>query len=109
MGFFTPDTVDDALKQIGKMNSEMRAISALIHLNYNMIDGRNRDKIKSHLANAIHYADKYEKIKRHLSEMDKIMLLGDTVDVWNGERVGVLIWETYFRNTTSKLYDDLNY
>ncbi len=101
--------MEDALKQIEKMNSEIRAISALIHLNYNLIDGRNKDKIRSHLANAIRHADKYEKIKRNLSEMDKIMLLGDSVDVWNGERVGVPIWEMYFRNVTSKLYDDTNY
>lgn len=32
MGFFTKDTPADALKQLEKINQEMRAISALIHL-----------------------------------------------------------------------------
>ena len=109
MGFFTPYTKDNALKQIDKINAEMRAISASIHLNYNMIDGRNRNKIKSHFINAVHYAKKYDKIKQNLSEMDRIMLMGATVDVWNGERVGVLMWETYFMNVTNQLYKDLNY
>lgn len=109
MGFFSKDTEADALKQIEKINTEMRAISALVHLNYNMIDGRNRNQIKSHFNNIVRYGNKYDRIKQNLSEMDRIMLMGATVNVWNGERVGVFTWETYFRNVTTKLYDDLNY
>lgn len=36
MGLFSSDTEADALRQIEKINSEMRAISALIHLNYDI-------------------------------------------------------------------------
>lgn len=108
MGFFSPDTEADALKQIEKINSEMRAISALIHLNYNMIDGRNRNQIKSHFSNIVRYGSKYDRIKQNLSEMDRILMMGATVDVWNGERVGVLMWESYFRNTMEYLYQNLN-
>ena len=109
MGFFLPDTEADALKQIEKINSEMRAISALIHLNYDMIDGRNRHQIKSHFANIVRYGNKYDRIKQSLSEMDRMLMMRATVDVWNGERVGVLMWESYFRNTMEYLYQNLNY
>ncbi len=109
MGFFSPDTEADALKQIEKINSEMRAISALIHLNYNMIDGRNRNRIKFHLTNALRYAAKYYRIKQNLPELDRMMFMGATVNVWNGERVGVFMWETYFENVTKQLCIDLNY
>ena len=109
MGFFLPDTEADALKQIEKINSEMKAISALIHLNYDMIDGRNRHQIKSHFANIVRYGNKYDRIKQSLSEMDRMLMMGATVDVWNGERVGVLMWESYFRNTMEYLYQNLNY
>lgn len=87
----------------------MRAISSLIHLNYGMIDGRNRDKIKSHLNTIFSYANKYDKIKNNLSEFDRMMMLGATVDVWNGERVGVIMWEQYFRNVCKKLKEDIDY
>lgn len=109
MGFFTFDTEADALKQIEKINSEMRAINALIHLNYDMIDGRNRSQIKYHFSNIVRYGSKYDRIKQNLSEMDRILMMGATVDVWNGERVGVLMWESYFRNTMEHLYQELNY
>lgn len=109
MGFFSPDTEADALKQIEKINSEMRAISALIHLNYNMIDGRNRTQIKLHLTNAFRYAAKYDRIKRNLPDLDRMMLMGATVNVWNGERVGVFTWEIYFENVTKQLCIDLDY
>ena len=109
MGFFSKDTEADALKQIEKINREMREISALIHLNYNMIDGRNRSKIKLHYNIIVGYAHKYDRIKANLSEMDRVMLMGATVDVWNGERVGVFTWETYLRNTLNQLHNDINY
>lgn len=109
MGFFSPDTEADALKQIEKINTEMRSISALIHLNYDMIDGRNRNQIKSHFTNIIRYGKEYDRIKQNLSEMDRMLMMGATVDVWNGERVGVLMWESYFRDTMEYLYQNLNY
>ena len=88
MGFFSPDTEDDALKLVDRINVEMRAISASMHLNYNMIDGRNRSVCRNHYNNIINYAKKYEKIKNNLSVFDRGMMMGATVGVWNGERVG---------------------
>ena len=109
MGFFSKDTEDDALKMVGKINSEMRAISASVHLNFNMIDGRNRNVCRSHYNNILSYTRKYERIKENLSEFDRVMLLGATVDVWNGERVGLIMWEQYLRNVLGKLHQDINY
>ena len=109
MGFFSKDTEADALKQIEKINREMRKISASVHLNYNMIDGRNRSEIRQHYNIIVGYAQKYDRIKANLSEMERIMLMGATVDVWNGERVGVFTWETYLKNTLKRLNQDINY
>ena len=109
MGLFSLETEADALKQIEKINTEMRAISALIHLNYDIIDGRNRSQIKSHFTNIIRYRNKYDRIKQNLSEMHRMLMMGATVDLWNGERVGVLMWESYFRDTMEYLYQNLNY
>ncbi|MBD5239650.1 MAG: hypothetical protein HDS64_07790 [Bacteroidales bacterium] len=109
MGFFSPDTEEDALKLVDKINVEMRAISASMHLNYNMIDGRNRSVCRNHYNNIISYVKKYEKIKNNLSEFDRGMMMGATVDVWNGERVGLIMWEQYLRNVLPRLHQDINY
>jgi hypothetical protein len=109
MGLFTHYTESDALAQIAAINREMRQISASIHLNYNMIDGRNRNTVRQSLSNIRSYIAKYEKIKRNLSEYERIMFLGATVDVWNGERVGVIMWETHLQNTVSQLNNEVNY
>lgn len=109
MGFFSPDTEKDALRQVDKINSEMRAISASIHLNYNMIDGRNRDICRRHYDNILRFINKYERIKHNLPEFELGMMMGATVDVWNGEKVGLIMWEEYLRNVVSRLYQDLNY
>ena len=109
MGFFTKDTPADALKQLEKINQEMRAISALIHLNYNMIDGRNRDKIRIHFNNVVNYGSKYDRIKNNLSICDKLDLELMQMPLWNGEDGNVLNWEFYFKMTLEQLYKDINY
>ncbi len=109
MGFFSRGTKEGALKQIGKVNSEMRAISAAMHLNYNMIDGRNRNEVSIHYNNIVRYIQKYEREKNDLSEIDCLFFLGETVDVWNGERVDVFTWETYVHIILHKLSIELNY
>lgn len=109
MGLFTSKTEADALKLVDKINTEMRAISASVSLNFNMIDGRNRNVCRSHYNNIIGYVQKYERIKNSLSEIDRAMLLGATVDVWNGEREGIIMWEHYLRNVLVRLNQDINY
>ena len=63
MGWFTPDTEQDAFRIIEKINSEMVAINASMHQNKNMIDGRNRSKCRSHFNNTISLMRKYERKK----------------------------------------------
>lgn len=109
MGWLTPDTEQDAFRTIEKINSEMRAINASMHQNYNMIDGRNRSKCRTHFNNIISLTRKYERIKSNLSEMDRVMMLGATVDVWNGERTGVVMWEHYLSNVLEYLNREINY
>jgi hypothetical protein len=109
MGFFTKDTPADALKQLEKINQEMRAISALIHINYNMIDGRNRDKIRTHFNNIVNYGSKYDRIKNNLSICDKLDLELMQMPLWNGEDGNVVKWEMYFKMTIDQLYKDINY
>ncbi|MBQ4633382.1 MAG: hypothetical protein IJB46_08585 [Prevotella sp.] len=109
MGFFTKDTPAYALRQLEKINQEMRAISALIHLNYDMIDGRNRDKIKEHYNNIIRYGLKYDRIKNNLSIYDKLELEGLQMPLWNGEDGNVLNWEIYFKITLNRLHENINY
>lgn len=109
MGLFSQDTEVDALKLVDKINTEIRAINASMHLNYNMIDGRNRSVCGNHFNNIVSYTKKYERIKNNLSEFDRRMLLGATVDVWNGERVGIIMWEQYLRNVLQRLNQDINY
>lgn len=109
MGFFTKDTEADALKKIESINREMQEISASMHLNYDMIDGRNRSKIKGHYNKIVSYLKSYERIKSNLSEMDRVMLLGATVNLWNGEQVGVLMWELHISDILRKLNNEINY
>ncbi len=109
MGFFSKGTKEGALKQIEKVNVEMRAISASMHLNYNMIDGRNNNEVRSHYNNIIRYIQKYEREKNDLSEIDRLFFIGETVDVWNGERVDIFTWETYVHNVLRQLSIELNY
>ncbi len=107
MGLFSPDTEKDALKQIEKINREMRAISASIHRHDGLICYENRSELINHYDNVIDHVHKYEKVKSNLSEMDRVLLMGATVDVWNGERVGVFMWEHYLNNVLPRLYNDL--
>lgn len=109
MGFFSPDTEADALKIVDKINSEMRSISASMHLNFNMIDGRNRNKCRTHYNNILSYIKKYERIKNNLSNFDRTLMMGATVNVWNGEQTGLIMWEQYLRNVLPLLHRDINY
>ena len=109
MGFFSKDTEVDALNQIEKINRDMREISATIHLNYNMIDGRNRRKLQLLYSSVVSKVRKYERIKNNLSDFEQGMLLGAPITVWNGEQTGVLMWESYLRDTLQQLAKDINY
>jgi hypothetical protein len=109
MGLFSQDTAADAMKCIEKVNEELRAISALMHHNYNMIDGRNRDKIIPHYNNIIKNVRKYEKIINNLSMYDKLELQCTKIYLWNGEYNDVTAWEFKLPLVLHQLERDINY
>lgn len=108
MPLFRRYTEDDAIKQINNINHEMRAISALLHLAGGDVTASNRDAIIKHLQTIVQYGKKYDKVKASFSSMDHTLFMGATVDVWNGEQVGVFKWEFYFRQTMDHLIHELN-
>lgn len=65
-------------------------------------------KLNLHFNNIVRYTQKYERIKRDMSDIDNLFFQGETVDVWNGERVDVFTWETYLFNVMKKLSNELN-
>ena len=109
MGFFTKDTKEDALKQLNKINQELRAINASMHLNYNMIDGRNRSKVREHFNKIINYRSKYYRIKRSFPILEQLELEATPFDLWNGECKDVTAWEFYFEMLFEQLQRDINY
>lgn len=108
MGFFSQYTEADAFKQIENVNSGMRAINAIIHSSGGHIGYGNRTAIRPYFNEVVRHLKKYEKVKNNLNEMDRMLMLGAIVDVWNGERVGLLTWEQYIRNVLNQLKIDLN-
>ncbi len=108
MGFFTQYTENDALKKVESINREMREISASIHANANLICRNNLFVIKYHFANMVSLAEKYEKIKSKLSEYERIKMMGRTITSWNGEQVGIFMWEYYLSNVMKRLSSDIN-
>ena len=108
MGFFTQYTEVDALNKIEAINMEMREICALIHANGNLINSKNSSFIRQHCENIVFHINDYENIKSKLSEYDKTMLMGKTINVWNGEQVGIFMWEYYLSNVMRQLQHDIN-
>lgn len=108
MGFFTKDTKKDALEEIIKINRELRAISALIHLNYNMIDGRNRDKIIIHFNKITKYYNKYKRIKSGFPLLEQLELESEKIELWDGSNNDVTAWEFYFYPMIKELENQIN-
>lgn len=109
MGFFTKDTKEDALEEIKKINRELRAINALIHLNYNMIDGRNRYKIIIHFNNIVKYYNSYKKIKNSFPLIEQLELEGEKIELWDGSKNDITAWEFYFYPMIKQLENQINY
>lgn len=108
MPLFRNYTEDDAIEQINNINRKIRAISAQFHLAGGDAAAANKDIIIKHIQSIIQYSKKYDEIKKSFSSMDYTLFLGATVDVWNGEQVGVIKWEYYFETTMDYFYHVLN-
>lgn len=113
MGWFTTEEEDaqkliaDALKLIDKMNMEMRAMSALMHMHGNVVCDANKDDIITHFNNNVSYNEKYESIKHKLPLLESLDLQGKNVGLWNGEDADVIKWEVTFFMTMQSLRQSL--
>ena len=97
MGMFGPNE-DDAIREINKINSKMQEIRTQLVLYGDCINSNNRKKIRELIESCEEYARKYDKIKSKMDEFEVSMFYGAKVNCWNGETVGPLQWEQYFRN-----------
>ena len=97
------NTATEALRQLEKINQEMRAISALAVLNDGMINNHNDSKVKEHYNNIIRYNAKYEKLKDSLSLYDMLEFEGLQMPLWNGKEGNVIAWEFAFMPAFNQL------
>lgn len=109
MGFFSKNTKQEALCQIEKINQEMRAISASMHLNYNMIDGRNRNEVRRHYNNIVGYVSKYKRIKGSFPMLEQLELEAEKIMLWNGKEADITTWEFYLFPLLEEIYKEVNY
>lgn len=101
------DKEADALRQIEKINREMRSIMSRVEKNNGMIDHRNKQLVGFSYIKVERYLEKYENIKTKMSEMERGLLMGADVIVWNGEKTGALMWEMYINNVMPRLFQDI--
>lgn len=100
---------EEAIQQINNINAEMRAIRVLMRDNGDYANKKIKDVSMPHIVNIKYYMDKYLKLKTDMSREEKILLLGRTVDVWNGEKVPVGRWEDYFLFTFERFLYSIEY
>ena len=97
----------EALEQIEKINREMRSIMSRVEKNNGMIDHRNKQLVGFSYLKVERYLEKYERIKSLMAEMERGLLMGADVIVWNGEKTGVLMWELYINSVMPRLFQDI--
>lgn len=103
MGLFS-NKEKDAIEQIEKINRRIKIIREMMRQSPN--DQLTRDNINDAallLNECASFWHKYESYVSRMDYMQKTLFYGMVVDCWNGERVGVNTWETYFKNIFSAL------
>ena len=94
---FNADAETKAIQKIEKINSEVKKIRNILTFNDGVLNHSNSNEVRPHFNNIMRYLQEYERIKQNMSNMERTLFMGATVDVWNGERVGVLKWEFYLQ------------
>lgn len=94
---------DEAVAQIGKINRRIKTIREIIRMSGDKIVPSNALDIAKIIQECGSFYNKYDRIKKEMNYMQCTLFLGRTVDVWNGEKVGVLQWEEYFMNTVHSI------
>lgn len=103
MGLFSSKE-QDAIEQIEKINRRIKTIREMMRKSPN--DQLTRDNIHDAallLNECTNFWRKYENYVSQMNFMQKTLFMGQTVDCWNGERVGVYTWEVYYKNVFSAL------
>lgn len=98
MGIFSSKE-DKAIEQIQKINRRIKMIREMMRQSP---DGRlTRYNIRDAaliLDECGTFWNKYQSYTNQMDYMQKQLFMGATVECWNGERIGVFLWEQYFHD-----------
>ena len=105
---FFSEKEKEAFDIIEKINRRMKIIRYLI-VNYgDSINATNGSSIAAIFVECRDLYAKYQKyIFKNLMDYERGMFRGATVDCWNGEQTGVIMWETYFENMDRAMTPEL--
>lgn len=107
MGFFSSKE-QDAIEQIEKINRRIKTIREMMRQSPDdMLTRANINDAALLLNESMTFWKKYEKYVSSMNFMQKTLFLGKSVDCWNGEKVAVLTWETYYKNIFSALTNEV--
>ena len=103
MGIFSSKE-QDAIEQIEKINRRIKTIREMMRQSPNdQLTRTNINDAALLLNECATFWSKYERYISQMTFMQKTLFKGKVVDCWNGEKVGVLTWESYFKNVFSAL------
>lgn len=94
----------NAIEQIEKINRRIKIIREMMRQSPD--DQLRRDNIRDAallLNECAAFWKKYESYTSRMDFMQKTIFQGKAVECWNGERIGIFTWETYFKNIFSAL------
>ena len=94
---------DNAIKEIERINSMMKEIRELIRKTGDRFTEINANSGILILNSCAEHYKKYEGIKSKMDFMQRTLFYGITIECWNGEKVGIIQWEQYFKSTFSCL------
>jgi len=101
MGIFSSKE-QDAIEQIEKINRRIKIIREMMRQSPNdQLTHANINDAALLLNECASFWKKYENNVAHMNFMQKTLFMGQIVDCWNGERIAVNTWETYFKNVFS--------
>lgn len=103
MGLFSSKE-QNAIEQIEKINRRIKTIREMMRQSPNdQLTYANIKDAALLLNECATFWRKYESYVSCMDYMQKTLFKGQIVDCWNGEQVGVITWELYFKNVFSAL------
>ncbi len=107
MGLFSSNE-QNAIEQIEKINRRIKTIREMMRQSPN--DQLTRYNIHDAALLLNECATFWKKYQSYVDKMDfmqKTLFMGNTVECWNGENIGVFTWEMYFKNIFSALTNEV--